>query len=202
MVDLSNKVLSILVIIAIIISLVSIFLAPRRELISLTGYTIATEKVNLTIETVVSISVENDVEFGQGSVDADSAYADLWGHNGTIEGGDWSFGAQTIKIENQGNANMEINVKTDKLASEMMGGDDPLFEYFIQEGENGSCLGGILNGSSYQSWSDADNYEKVCSALLPNQDSDLLVLGIHLRVPDNAESGIKEATITIEGSLT
>ena len=122
MADISNKTLALLVGVAIVVSVVGIFVA--QEGAQITGYgTTETGVVNLTIAASVSINVTGDIEFGVGTVAGTTQdFADLFSNNGTVRGGNWTFSSQFITIENDGTVNVTLNVRSDKNATGFIGG--------------------------------------------------------------------------------
>ena len=207
MADISNKTLALLVGVAIVVSVVGIFVA--QEGAQITGYgTTETGVVNLTIAASVSINVTGDIEFGVGTVAGTTQdFADLFSNNGTVRGGNWTFSSQFITIENDGTVNVTLNVRSDKNATGFIGGgiegteNEPRFEFFIQNQEDDSCAF-IKNGSAFgvgnfTNYNGTGNEELVvCNSFDFSSASDLLNFSTFVRVPITAPTGLKTATVT------
>ncbi len=216
MADISNRTLAILVGVAIIISVVGIFVAQKGA-VTVTGMASGTGVANLTITSFASINVSGNIEFGEGAVYLNSTYAEMDSSDGTVcddtatcedvtggagpRGGNWTFQVQNILVENNGNENVSLETESSAVASSMIGGTGAVLNYTISDNvEATSCDGGVKNGSASQAWGTAATKEIACNNLLSEDANDILNLTILVRVPVDASPGVKTTTITFTGT--
>jgi len=162
--QISNKTLTLLLVIAIVVSvggtIISINrinrLAQRQIITGMAGT--GTGYVNLTIAGVASISVlEGQIDFGSCSPNAtigsnlssnvSGFSANSWGSPGVCSGSGISA-PDNITIKNDGNTFINVTVKTGTLASSLVGGDDPWppeFRFMARNASSGS-YGGVSYG--------------------------------------------------------
>ena len=207
MADISNKTLALLVGIAIIISVSGIFVA-QRGVVSITGRAAdtGTGKVNLSIISVASINVTQNIEFGSGIFDVGSDSATLDSETTAASGGNWSYDEQYITVENDGNVNLSVTIASDKNATDLLStsGTGQLFQFHIQEDDADSC-GVIQNGSSYAT-GNFTNYIaatklNICDSLDSQSASNSLNMSAKIVVPKEATKDTNlEAEITFEGT--
>ena len=105
-------------------------------------------KVNLTVESGLIINFTTDViDWGSGRVDtgADNATLDTSKNSSDTKvlNGNWSgsFGNRTngLILENIGNINATLYIKTGKNATQFIGGNNPAYQYNITNNETSSC---------------------------------------------------------------
>lgn len=209
--DISNKTLAMIMGVAVVLSITAILFSTNT--FDLTGRATSSGqgKVNLTVTSSASISVTNNIEFGNGTIESgyDTAYLDS--EQNVSVGGTWnwtSLGPQYIVIQNDGNVNLSLEVNSSVNASGLLGGTGAYtqgFEFKIQEQETGACGSGIHNGSSYAEGDFTDytpgNLLLVCDNFDSGTDSNELNMSVNLSVPrDATKDTVLEALITFIGT--
>ncbi len=183
-------------IMVIIVSLASIGM-------KITGYATTTDTavVNVTISTAAAINFTTDfINFGSGSVTAGQTNATV-NTEGTLTGGTGWSGANNLTLENIGNVNVSLGLKSDKLAAAFIGGTNPLFQYkVINDTEPASCVGN--NATTYKNFTTSDF--TVCSNFPFADAYDKITVAIQLVIPYDSLSGTaaQTATVTATGTYT
>ncbi|MBU0980306.1 MAG: hypothetical protein KJ709_05845 [Nanoarchaeota archaeon] len=152
--DLSNSTLAILMIVAIIVSLGSLFisldkLSSFQRPPKVTGYAPSgSGMVNLTILAFNSINVE-DSFIDLGNITPAAGVGCNVSSNSTSEPGCVQANSGTwpdnITISNDGNKNLNVTVRSSIIASSLIGGTNPEFGFTSR---NATYLGGCSNRSS------------------------------------------------------
>ena len=195
-----NNLLFILLIVVATSLVVS--LSYERGLFGLTGYAssgTAITSVNLTQE--ISIAVTGNIDFGTGRVNADAPNATLDSNAGTVTGGSWTPIEDYINIENDGTVNITLNVtaEEDNNAAGLIGGTSPEFKIKGNITESGACAGTLV-----QTWTSMPNSTEspinICNLLNFAQSSDEFNVSVKLSIPNDAEAGSRNATLTFSAS--
>jgi len=184
-----------LAIIVIVISLASLGL-------KLTGFATTpaeTAGINVTISTVAAINFTTDfVDFGTGSVDTGQANATV-NTEGVLIGGTGWAPANNLTLENIGNVNVSLALKSDKTAASFIGGTNPKFQFkVINDSEPASCVGG--DAGSYTDFDTSD--DTVCTNFPFEDDNDEVTIAIQLVIPSDSFSGGTPLTATITATGT
>jgi len=220
MAEVSNKTLATLLIAAIVISLGGTLISLNKlgkvqvgVMAGITGKATDTGMVNVTIIEDLTINVSDTnqgIDFGSGIVNTPNTYEDLDSRNDTAHAGNgnWSETDDGILIENQGTVDLNITVKSGKLAAgylcDIGGGCSeatPMYNFTCTDTvhagsaeppEANSCQSGETTTSTAIS----NSTSQVCCAQLDVTDSANLVrFDVQLRVPGDA-SGAKTDTVT------
>jgi hypothetical protein len=143
--------------------------------------------VNVSITTTLAIEViQEDVDFGEGAVDAGESNAELYTNQAnapTQNRGNWTLpNAYAIEVRNVGNINCSLDVGSSKTASSFLGGTNPEYQWKVSDKESGSCSGGLTHGS----WYDVNSSARLCQHLSPINSSDEIFLDIRVVVPYDA----------------
>jgi hypothetical protein len=185
-------ILTYLSVIVIIISLVVIGLR-------ITGYASSTNAtVNISIQTFMSINFTvNSVDFGNGAVESGYTGANLT-TEGLREGGEgWNIVNTPLQLENVGNVNASIALKTTLNASDFIG-SGAHFEIKVSDssGKTGSCT--IANG--FGSYKEIVTYDQTICSALQHGSLNSIDINVHLFVPSSAVQGSRSAIITATAS--
>jgi uncharacterized delta-60 repeat protein len=143
--------------------------------------------VNVSITTTLAIEIiQEDVDFGEGAVDAGESNAELYTNQAnapTQNRGNWTLpNAYAIEVRNVGNINCSLDVGSSKTASSFLGGTNPEYQWKVSDKESGSCSGGLTHGS----WYDVNSSARLCQHLSPINSSDEIFLDIRVVVPYDA----------------
>jgi hypothetical protein len=183
-------------IIVIVVSLASIGM-------KFTGFATVTDTgvVNVTISTSAAINFTTDfVNFGTGSVNALATMATV-NTEGTLTNGTGWAPTANLTLENIGNVNVSLSLKSDKNASVFIGGANPSFKIkVINDTEPLSCSGN--NATVYTEINTTDN--SICTNFPFDDTKDKVTIAIQLVVPYNSLTGAaaQTSTITATGTYT
>ncbi len=213
--DLSNKALAVLLLIAIAASIGGTLIS-LSHLDGITGHATdtSTGEINFTINNQFSIRfVNNAVMFGTGYVNSTDC---TMGTNATppsfdadgCSGFNETVNATNLTIENDGNIRANVSLNFSSNATGFIGGTNPSFQYRVYNHESGSCVT-VGNGTSFQEvgvgiGSTASNDtnltgSRICTNLNFTDASDLLGIAVWIRIPQTASSGSHRVTITAIG---
>jgi len=195
-----------LLIIVVIFSLINIFVTFikisdfKRELTGqVLGY------VNLTVNTVVSINMTNDVmNWSSGSINKGQLNSTLYtngSNNGIVLRGNWSGkNAKAFIVRNIGVVNSSLFLKTEKNAHDFfnsLSSSNEEYQWNVSNKEVGSCSGGAELGI----WADVNKTgsgTKFCSQFGFQEGWDEVYIDLLITVPyDSGNLGLLSDTITI-----
>jgi hypothetical protein len=176
--------------VAIAVIFVSLFVIGLR----LTGYAIeSTGVVNVTINQLASINFTTDfINFGNGSVNGGSSTAILESNDTGAIGGTWNWTApQHFILENVGNVNVILNLKTDQDAITFLGGTSPAYQYAVRDSEVASCTTGTIN---FDQWYDVNasisgSGTQICNSFTFTDSHDLITIDVKLVIPSDSSAG-------------
>ena len=184
--------------IAIAVIAISLFVIGMR----LTGFVVTdTAIVNVTITPTAAINFTSDfINFGAGSVDLGAASATLDSGLTAASGGTWSYSAQHFVLENIGNANVSLKLKSGKTAAQFLGGTSPTYKYKITSKEGTSCTGSYA--SSWTEVSTTGSGDTICDIFKYPSANDEITIDVQLVVPSDSDSGTGgfTDTFTAEGT--
>ena len=209
--DLSNKTLAFLLVVAIVISLGGTIVSLNKlNKITVTG--LATQyntsgTTNFSLQSSVSIIFRvANVNFGTGYVNANGTGCDIttnatsgWNTTGNCLGG--LTNASPFIIENNGNVNVSLGLNSSANASVFIGGTvpAPVFQWAVSNNETSSCYGTL----SDQAWTNVNwsgGPKTVCTNLSFADANDTIRLDIKVLIPEDAPQSLHIATIMAQGS--
>ena len=166
----------------------------------------STGKINLTIESGLIINFTTDViDWGSGRVTAGAANATLdTSRNATYKviNGNWTgwYGNKSrgFILENIGNLNTTIWLKTGKNSTQFIGGSNPAYQFNITNNGTNSCTNasGFNLGAYYDANTTSISGTKICDVFDTRTGSDTIQIDILLRIPADSLTGDLEDTIT------
>jgi len=182
-------------IIVIIISLVSIGMR-------FTGFATVTDTavVNVTISSQAAINFTTDfVDFGSGyvSVGQTSATVDT---EGTSTGGTWVSPGNGFTLENIGNVNVNLTLKSNKAAATFIGSGASFKVKVVNETEPDSCVNGEMAGYTEILTTD----QVACNNFPYANANDEIAIEVELIIPYTVapSATAKTAIITATGTYT
>ncbi|MDP3881937.1 MAG: hypothetical protein Q8Q31_03625, partial [Nanoarchaeota archaeon] len=107
-----------------------------------------------------------------------------------------------LTLENIGNVNATLYLKTGKNSTQFIGGSDPAYQFNISNNETGSCWQNNNTGNFttiglyYEVNATNGDGTKVCDYFSYEDSKDALRIDILLRVPSSSNTGTIEDTIT------
>ncbi|MDP3026450.1 MAG: hypothetical protein Q8N63_01990 [Nanoarchaeota archaeon] len=191
--------------IALLVISLAVFFMNVDKFFKITGKAIGT--ANLTISSVTSINfTTNNINWGTGAVASGQSNATLntaYNNASNVTKGNWTGNTAGLVIENIGNINVSILIKSGVNAATLLGGNGPEYQYnFSDSAESGSCSfnATTVEGTFY----DANTTDRqVCNNLAIDQSTDTLRIDVKLVIPSNSKTGaigdIVTATATASG---
>ncbi len=208
--DLSNKTLAILLGISIVISLggLVVFLNTGGE--QLTGAAIsptALARINITSRASINWTIYA-VDWGTGSVNETAQYCVLntEGENAPANCTNFTTVYEGLRLENDGNRRVSVNLSSNVTPAQFLGGTDPWFQWRLVNNETNSCgdpgTGNTcaVNASepSPQTYTTVSTVpsDTVCPCFFHGNDNDTMNVELQVKVPSDSFTGVREATIT------
>lgn len=208
--DLSNKTLAILLGLSIVISLggLVVFLSKGGE--ELTGAAIsptAIARINITSRASINWTVYN-IDWGTGSVNETAQFCLLntEGENNAANCSQFTTVYEGLRLENDGNRRVQVNLSSNVTPAEFIGGTDPWFQWKLAENETNAC-GDVGSGNTcavnasqpmpqtYTTVS-TDPSANVCDCFFHGNENDTINVELQVKVPSDSFTGVREATIT------
>jgi len=161
----------------------------------LTGFATSTATVNLTVESNLAINFTTDnIDFGSGQVDPGALNATLETPFGNLRG-NWTNVTDGFILENIGNIDCNISIKTGKTAGNFIGGTSPVYQWNVTNDEANSCT--KKSTFTLGAW---NNYNtsgvEVCDVFFANNTKDTIRIDLHLSVPADSKVGALGDVIT------
>jgi len=183
-----------LAIIVIIISLLSLG-------IQLTGkVTDSTSRINITISGMATINFSIDnINFGSGSVNIGSNNATI-DTLGNVINGNWSLVTQGFVLENIGNKNVTLNLKSGKTAAGFLGGTGPSYQYNITNIEAGSCTEAEATLGAWRDVNTGGDGDLICNPFKFSESANSIKIDLKLVIPSDARVGSSSDVFTATGT--
>ncbi len=208
--DISNRSLTILVAITLLMMLGSTaiyvvkFKGEAITAAATTQYAIA--KINITTRASINFTV-NSIDWGSGFVNDVALYCQLnsEGENNPVNCTNFTTVYQGLRLENDGNRNVQVNLSTNNTAADFLGGTNAVYQWKLMNNESDSCgsrgIGAncVTNASAlqFQSYSTVSTTPvEICPCFRASNPSDLLNVELQIRVPSDSFSGERQSTIT------
>ncbi len=155
--------------------------------------------INITIRQRVNINFTLDrINFGRGSIDAGKQNATI-DTLGNVTDGNWSQITSGFRIENLGNTNITLYLKSNKNAFEFLGGTNPDYEYMITNEELGSCIPQNINLSQWYGVNTTGDGTEICNVFSFLGDLDTVNIDLKLVIPSDAGDGSHSDIFTATG---
>ncbi len=204
MVDISNKTMALLLVAAMFVSLGGTMVTLNSIGSGITGYAPSDAgTANITIASDISIEFTTaQIDFGSGFTNDSGAGMEhcTFDTNGTDPAGDcvnFNSGLAPFVIENIGNQDAALALQFDDNAAGFIGGTTPGFEYFVQNGEAGSCTGTIAP-TSFTTIDTSSN--SACTVFEFEEANDELNVHINVSIPQDAPTATNTVTLTATAS--
>jgi hypothetical protein len=208
--DISNKSLAILLALSVVISLggMVVFLSRGGE--QLTGAATsptAIARINITSRASINWTVAT-VDWGTGYVNDTKTYCQLntEGLNNAANCTSFTTVTEGLRLENDGNRVVQVNMSSNVSAAQFIGGTNPLFQWKMANNESDSCgdqqSGNTcsINASALQyqgAYSDVSTASvEACPCFKFQNTNDTINVELQVRVPSDSLYGLREATLT------
>jgi len=211
MADLSNKSLSLLLLVTIVVSFAgSLMMLNRFEALGITGRATdtATGTTNFSIESELAIQfTTSNVNFGSGFVNGSWPHCQM-GTNGTFQTlncVNFTRPTGNLTLENIGNIFANVSLGMNKNATDFIGGTGPNLTISVFQNETGVTLHSCAVNTTYNSsllGKQVDGNEttsigaKVCRALNFSPATNSVKILVNLKIPSNAYTGRHNVTFT------
>ena len=174
--------------VGILVVAIGLFFINIERIFDITGRAVGT--ANLTIESRAQINfTTNIIDWGSGAVDSgqENATLNTAGGAANITNGNWTGNTAGLVIENIGNINVSIDIKTGKTASTFIGGSSSSYQYNVTNIEAGSCANVTgFNLGLFYDVNITDPGTGVCSDFTYNDTRDTIRIDIKLVIPSDA----------------
>jgi len=207
--DLSNKTLAILLGISVILSLGGVVVFMSRSGDQLTGAALtptALARINISSRASINWTV-NLVDWGTGFVNDTAQFCilDTEGENNPSNCSGFTTVTEGLRLENDGNRRVQVNISSNVTPDQFIGGTDPWFQWKMAENETDSC--GNSTSGGFCSTNDGLNYNgtwytvnttstELCPCFDPRNTNDLINTELRVKVPSDSFTGVREATLT------
>ena len=156
--------------------------------------------VNITINPRVQINFTLDnIDFGRGNVNAGQQNATI-DTLGNIINGNWTPVTTGFRIENLGNVNVSVDLKTGQDAANFLGGGSPGYLYNVTNAESGSCVSSIVLGEWYDV-NTSDPGTRICDVLGYETAVDSIDIDVRLIIPTDSKKGALTDTFTATATV-
>jgi hypothetical protein len=205
--DLSNRTLAILLGISIVISLGGLIVFLTQEGEQVTGAatnTVALARINITSRASINWTVYT-VDWGTGYVNDTAQYCVLntEGLNNPIN---FTTVYEGLRLENDGNRVVSVNLSSNVTPAQFIGGTDPWFQWKLANNESDSC-GNQQPGNTCSINASALQYQgaystvstapvEVCPCFKFQNPNDTINVELQVKVPSDSYTGVRESTLT------
>ncbi|MCL6500951.1 MAG: hypothetical protein K6T16_02880, partial [Candidatus Pacearchaeota archaeon] len=109
--------------------------------------------------------------------------------------GNWtntsSYNPECMKVRNDGNQKVEVNVSSGKNAGAFIGGTSPNYTMFSEQLEANSCGSGLIGWPGIEM---NTSNRTACSVMWHNESNDEIYVGCYLKIPSDAPVEAKTDT--------
>ncbi len=200
--------LLIVAIIAVVFAVIAASLAffSLNELSSRISAYVANAEANLTVEQNIEVNfTTRAISWGNGRVNPGSTSAALTTFGtSNVTGGNWTLTtAGGLRLRNEGNINLTLNLSVGKSAANFIGGTSPVYQWNVSQVEAGSCVNST--GGTYipetgfnlsRFYATSTTTIRVCGNFTYVDASDELRIDFNLTIPEDATTGAKGDVIT------
>ena len=196
-----NDFLFVFAVVVIVLALMNIAFTINK--INITGHATGTGTANLTVGNWTAVNFTTSVvNWGSGVVQSGQLNATL---NTLGEGanGNWTNVTAGLILENIGNVNVTIDIKTGKTAAAFLGGTNPQYLLNFTNNKTGSCYNqtNVALGFWY-AVNTTDPGTRVCNNFTFYNSSDAIRIDIKLGVPYDSLTGALSDVITATATQT
>lgn len=186
--EISNNFLALLVVVAIAVALAG-FMLPAR----MTGNALNTGTLAADINSTTAINfTDASIDFGTLAVPTGviSCQVDTESNNNCTG----SAVDDGFTVENIGNEDVSLQLKTGKNAAELIAGTTPKYQYKVTDKDSGACAN--LTVIKYYDVNKTSPGTEICSVFQKGPTVDELYIDVLLVIPSDATAGAKSDTFT------
>jgi hypothetical protein len=196
--EVSNTIVIILLILGIIISFGGVVLNLNRlsQIPAITGF--GAGSVNFTVTTYKAIAVTGNIDFGSGYVTQGMVGAWLDSGDASTANGTWTWSAQKIIIENQGNSAGVVYVNASQDPGTWIGTGGQAFLNGTEPGSDNGCSGNTVGDmSSGENALNSTATITICSSLASGDSADTVDSHARIYIPlDISAGGLQYTNVT------
>jgi hypothetical protein len=203
----NDKFLSVVGVIAVIVIIVSLAftIISLKDLSSKISGFVSNAEANLTIEQNIEVNfTTRAISWGAGKVNSGNAAALTTYGTNNVTSGNWTLTtAGGLRLRNEGNTNVTLNLSVGKSAANFIGGTSPIYQWNVSDVEVGSCVnstGGTYTPESGFNLSrhipTSTTTIRICGNFTYVSGADDIRIDFNLTVPEDATAGAKGDVIT------
>lgn len=195
-------VLTVILAITSVISFGFFYFSAQNFVQTISGYATSTAEANLTVESDATVTFTTSlVSWGSGRVNTGENNASLnTFETNNVTRGNWTLQtAGGLRLQNNGNLNLTLNLSGTKTAAQMLGGTFPQYRWNISNVEAYSCRNatGGMDYLAINNFYDVNTTTTLfCSFLRFDNSNDSLRIDFSLIVPSDSLTGALQDTIT------
>lgn len=193
------------------VAVVMIFISLVFTIISLNDLTlkisglVANAEANLTVEQNIEVNfTTRAISWGAGKVNSGNAAALTTYGTNNVTGGNWTLTvAGGLRLRNEGNLNVTLNLSVGKSAANFIGGTNPVYVWNISDVEAGSCVNSTGGSYTPESGFNLSRHIpasattiRICGNFTYPSGADDIRIDFNLTVPEDVTSGAKGDVIT------
>ena len=187
----ASKLLFYFAIALFIISLI-VFFVNVDKFFKITGKVTNLGTANLTVESTININFTTaNINWGSGSVTAGNANATLDTSAGAnnVTRGNWTGNTAGLILENIGNNNVSLDIKSGVNAATLLGGASPLYQFNFTSLEATSCTFNSTTTTAATFYDANGTDRRVCNIFNVDQGADTLRIDVKIAIPSNSKTG-------------
>ena len=207
--DISNKTLTVLLVISVVISLSSlvVYLNGANKITGAAISPTALARINITAKASINWTIDT-IDWGTGQVNSSAQYCVLnsEGENSLLNCTNFTTVYEGLRLENDGNRRVSVNFTSNATPAQFIGGTDPWFQWKLANNETDAC-GSPGTGNNCISNATAFQYQgaystvstasvEICPCFNFQNPSDTINVELQVKVPTDSYTGTREATIT------
>ncbi len=181
------------------LTILAVFVAVVILSLFVTGITgnVLNSRINVTIEQSITVNfTTNSVDFGGGKVNSGASNTTI-DTLGNVINGNWTPVFGGFVVENLGNINISVNLKTEKTAAGFLGGTNPEYQFNVSNVEANSCINSTnFNLGEWYEVNTTAPGTKICDILEFAGASNRIRIDIRLVIPSDSRKGALTDTFT------
>ena len=156
----------------------------------ITGFGTSVGTINLSVETLAEVNfTTNSINFLSGKVNTGGANATLDTSLGTVVGGNWTANSAGFVVENIGNVNVTLDLKTGKSAATFIGGTNPQYQFNVTNTEVGSCTNASYTLATFADVNTTNPGTRICNVFGFANAADRIRIDVKLVIPSDSYTG-------------
>lgn len=198
------SVIGVIAVVVIVVSLVFTIVSLKDLSSKISGF-VSNAEANLTIEQNIEVNfTTRAISWGTGRVNSGNAAALTTYGTNNVTGGNWTLTtAGGLRLRNEGNINVTLNLSVGKSAANFIGGSSPIYQWNVSDVEVGSCVNSTGGSYTPESGFNLSRHIptsavtiRICGNFTYVSGADDIRIDFNLTVPEDATTGAKGDVIT------